>query len=244
VFVSCAAAVAAKLLGKPVKIFLDRDVDMATTGQRHAFVAKYKASANRETGKLTGLSVKLYANMGSSFDLTGPVMDRALFHVDNAYKVPNVSAHGFLCYTNLPSNTAFRGFGGPQGLQLCETYMTHLADVLGMLPRKLREINMYNEGELTHFDQPVLNNPLHRMFAQITESADVEKREAEIVEFNKNNRYVKKGIDVIPVKFGISFTAKFMNQGGALVHVYTDGTILVNHGGMDIARCVVLCCAD
>jgi xanthine dehydrogenase/oxidase len=100
-----------------------------------------------------------------------------------------------------------------------------------MRPRELRKINLYAEGELTHFDQPVLNNPLERMYAQIMDSAEVEAREAAIEEFNKNNKYIKRGIDVIPVKFGISFTAKFMNQGGALVHVYTDGTVLVNHGG-------------
>ena len=235
VFVSTAAAFAAHRLGKPVRINLDRDVDMWTTGTRHPFYAKYKVGALK-TGKVVAVELDLFNNGGYSLDLSVPVMDRALFHCDNAYKFPALKATGQVCITNTVSNTAFRGFGGPQGMMICEQFMDHLTRELHLDPNDVRRMNMYGEGELTHFGQPFVRNTLPRLWDQLIDTAQVSQRSEQIQAFNKTSRYIKRGLSIIPTKFGINFTAKFMNQAGALVHIYTDGTVLVHHGGTEMGQ--------
>lgn len=236
VFISSAVAFAAHRLHRPVRVNVERDQDMWITGARHPFLGKYKAGAGPD-GKLRALDLKLYSNAGYSMDLSGPILDRALFHSDNVYKIPNLRGTGHICITNTTSNTAFRGFGGPQGLIICEYWMDHLATALGMRPEQLRARNLYAfEGDRTHFFQPLLKCPVQRMWRELAESAELERRTAAVDEFNKENRWRKRGLALIPTKFGISFTAKFMNQAGALVHIYTDGTVLVTHGGTEMGQ--------
>lgn len=235
VFISCAVALAAHVTGRPVRIFLDRDVDMQITGQRHAFLAKYKAAAQSD-GTLVALKVDIYNNAGCSLDLSASVMDRALFHCDNVYKWPNMSVCGHVAKTHQSSHTAYRGFGAPQGMMVCEAAMDHLAAKIGVPTQMLREKNMYKEGEKTHFLQDIDRWNVPAAWEDIKVTAELEKRQKAVDVFNAANRYRKRGLSVIPTKFGISFTAKFMNQGGALVHVYVDGTVLVSHGGTEMGQ--------
>mmetsp|Transcript_28945 Transcript_28945/g.42932 ORF Transcript_28945/g.42932 Transcript_28945/m.42932 type:complete len:708 (-) Transcript_28945:167-2290(-) len=250
VFSSAAAAVAAKITNRPVRLTLDRNVDMQITGQRHAFYAKYTASAtlinNNTLLKLGSLKVNLYSNAGCSFDLSGPVMDRALFHIDGVYKWKSIRAEGVCCKTHQPPHTAFRGFGGPQGIAICE----HIIDELyhHALYRHqnvhfnsidtFRRNNMYQERDVTHFGMPISppkwNVPT--AWDQLHQTASIPQQRASIHKFNSTHRHKKRGLAFLPTKFGIAFTAKFMNQGGALVHLYTDGTILVSHGGTEMGQ--------
>jgi xanthine dehydrogenase/oxidase len=235
VFIACTAALSAHLLGRPVSINIERDLDMSISGQRHAFLVDYKAGCN-EDGKLTFLDAHLYSNAGFSYDLSQPVMDRALFHSDNCYKWPAFRAHGTLCKTNQPTHTAFRGFGGPQGLMMTEMVMEHLSKVSGIKPETLRGENLYSNGDQTHFGQELEEFYVPRLWSDLKTTASVSDRMNSVDEFNTNNKWKKRGITSLPVKFGINFTAKFMNQGGALVHVYTDGTVLISHGGTEMGQ--------
>ena len=235
VFIAVTAALAAHLLQRPVSIYIDRDLDMSITGQRHAFVIKYKAGCTRAK-KLKFIELELYSNAGFSLDLSQPIIDRALLHCDNVYKWPALKATGIICLTNQPSHTAFRGFGGPQGMMATEFVMEHLAHAIGCSVLELRENNLYSEGDVTHFRQKLEDFYIPRLMSEIKVAADSEKRIAEIAEFNSQNRWRKRGLTILPTKFGINFTAKFMNQGGALVHVYTDGTVLVSHGGTEMGQ--------
>ncbi len=228
--VACAAAVAAYKLNKPVSLNIERDLDMSITGQRHAFIMKYSAGCKKD-GSLTFLQAEVYNNAGFSLDLSSSIMDRALFHSDNVYNWPVVHLRGNVCRTNQPSHTAYRGFGGPQGLLFCETVIRHLSAVAGVDEKLLREKNMYSEGNRTHFNQLLEDFYVPKLWKELHEVADVEKRSLCVQEFNRNNRWRKRGISILPTKFGINFTAKFLNQGGALVHVHTDGSVLVAHGG-------------
>jgi xanthine dehydrogenase/oxidase len=169
-------------------------------------------------------------------DLSGPVLERAMFHIDNAYRWPNLSVTGRVCYTNLASNTAFRGFGGPQGMFICEMIMERIARTLNMSPTHVREINLYKQGELTHFKMPFDDKNLVGLWQQLKIKAEVATKEREIEAFNASNRYRKRGIALLPTKFGISFTATFMNQGAALVHIYKDGSVMVTHGGTEMGQ--------
>jgi len=238
VFVGVTAALAAHVLGQPVKICLDRDVDMSITGQRHPFLCRYEAAADRSTGRLLYLDARIWSNGGCSLDLSLPVLDRALFHIDNCYRWPALRVSGRICRTNLPSNTAFRGFGGPQAMVFTEAIMDALAQELGRPTLELRRLNLYHEGDKTHYSMALEPGHWHvpRCLAQLTQDSAVEARSREVAAFNAAHRYRKKGLAVIPTKFGIAFTAKFMNQGGALVHVYTDGTVLVSHGGTEMGQ--------
>jgi len=244
VFVSAAAAVAAKLTNRPVRVTLNRDTDMAITGGRHAFLAKYKAGAIVEedgTVKLHALDVRLYNNGGCKFDLTGPVMDRALFHVDNCYFWPNFHSVGTPCKTSQPPHTAFRGFGGPQGLLVAEHIMDHLAVECNVSGDRLRRDNMYSLQDATPFGMRFGDGFTGKwnvpgMWDRLEKELDIPARRERAAEFNKRNKWVKRGVGFIPTKFGIAFTAKYMNQGGALVHLYTDGTVLVTHGGTEMGQ--------
>lgn len=233
--IACAAAVPAHALRRPVRVCLDRDEDMATTGHRHPFLGFYKVAVTPE-GKIVALEMTLYNNAGNSMDLSHSILDRALFHSDNCYNIPNVRVSGYVCKTHMPSNTAFRGFGGPQGALLAEMWVDRVAVELGMEPEELRARNFYAEGEVTHFGQALHLNRIHACWEAAVTGAGVTARRAEVAAFNKGNRYRKRGLAVTPVKFGISFTATFLNQGGALVNMYTDGTVLVTIGGVEMGQ--------
>ncbi|GMF37068.1 unnamed protein product [Phytophthora fragariaefolia] len=235
VFVTCAAAVAAHVMKRPVKCLLERHIDMLTTGGRHPFYAKYKVGIKRD-GTILALDVDIYNNAGYSMDLSLAVMDRALFHCDNSYKIPNLRCNGTVCRTNLATNTAFRGFGGPQGLFIAETYVDHIARTLKLSPEEVRSRNMYIEGQTTHYGQPLEQFNLKTLWQHTIDRSGFEAKKAEVEEFNKSNRWKKRGVAILPTKFGISFTSKFMNQGGALVHVYADGSVLVSHGGVEMGQ--------
>lgn len=221
VFASCAAAVAAKRTNRPIKLTLARNVDMLTTGQRHAFFAQYHASATitEEGAKLLSMDVQVYNNGGAALDLSGPVADRALFHIDNAYLFPNLRVEVVVCKTAQAPHTAYRGFGGPQGMVIAEHVIEHLAVVCNVPIDKMRRDNLYKDGDSTHFGMVVGvggNNGkwnVPSMYDRLYNKLDVPKRRAAIEEFNSKNKWLKRGCALIPTKFGIAFTAKFMNQG-------------------------------
>jgi len=236
VFVAMCVAVAAKKLRRPVRISLDRDEDMCITGQRHPFLARYKVGY-LASGKIVAVDCKLWSNGGMSLDLSRPVLERAIFHIENSYQIPNLRVVGRVCRTNLPSNTAFRGFGGPQGLVACEVYVEHVARALGVNPDVVREANLYSQrGAVTPYGQQLVDCHSQPMWQQVQKTSDYASRRAAVDSFNESNKWVKKGLAMTPVKFGMSFTAKFMNQASALVHVYTDGTVLVSHGGTEMGQ--------
>mmetsp|Transcript_23214 Transcript_23214/g.63722 ORF Transcript_23214/g.63722 Transcript_23214/m.63722 type:complete len:627 (-) Transcript_23214:691-2571(-) len=240
-FAAVAVAVAAHKLNVPVRLTLRRDVDMGTTGGRHPFIAKYIAAARPDSGygpKLAAMKVQLYSNGGATLDLSGPVMDRALLHVDGCYKWPSFYARGVVCRTHTPPNTAFRGFGGPQGQLVVEAVMEHLASSLGCSVDLLRRSNWYKEGEELTFGTVLEEGEwrIPRAFDELAVDADITERQKQVDDFNRAHRWRKRGLALLPTKFGINFTAKFMNQGGALVHVYTDGTVLISHGGTEMGQ--------
>ncbi|KAK2531938.1 Xdh [Columba guinea] len=230
-----AVAVAAFKTGRPVRCMLDRDEDMLISGGRHPFLGRYKVGFMKN-GRVKSLQVSYYSNGGNSVDLSYGVMDRALLHLDNSYNIPNVSAVGTVCKTNLASNTAFRGFGGPQGMMIAECWMSDLARKCGLPPEEVRKLNLYNEGDLTHFNQKLEGFTLRRCWDECLSSCSYHARKKLIEEFNKQNRWKKRGMCIIPTKFGISFTVPFLNQAGALVHVYTDGSVLLTHGGTEMGQ--------
>ena len=231
------AALAAKKLGRAVKIRPDRDDDMSMTGKRHDFVVDYELGFD-EHGKITGVDGKFKARAGWSADLSGPVTDRALFHADNAYYYPAVHLESFPLRTNTVSNTAFRGFGGPQGLIAAERFIEEVAYHLGMDPLDIRKANFYGTGKdnVTPYHQTVVDNIIHPLVDELEARSDYRARRQAITAFNSTSRIVKRGIALTPVKFGISFTATWYNQAGALVHVYRDGSVHLNHGGTEMGQ--------
>ncbi|GAB0187485.1 xanthine dehydrogenase/oxidase [Grus japonensis] len=232
---STVVVVTAFKTGRPVRCMLDRDEDMLISGGRHPFLGRYKVGFMKN-GKVKSLEVSYYSNGGNSVDLSYGVMDRALLHLDNSYNIPNVRSMGIVCKTNLPSNTAFRGFGGPQGMMIAECWMSDLARKCGLPPEEVRKLNLYNEGDLTHFNQKLEGFTLRRCWDECMSSSNYHARKKLIEEFNKQNRWKKRGMCIIPTKFGISFTVPFLNQAGALVHVYTDGSVLLTHGGTEMGQ--------
>lgn len=208
---------------------------MLTMGQRHPFLGKYKVGFNKD-GKIQALDVDIFNNAGWTFDLSAAVLERAVTHVDGCYRIPNTHVRGRVCKTNTVSNTAFRGFGGPQGMFIIETCMEEAADRLGIPIDKLREINFYKPLEPTHFNQPVTDWHVPLMYKQVQEESNFQERKAAVDRFNETHKWRKRGISLIPTKFGISFTALFLNQAGALVHIYHDGSILVAHGGTEMGQ--------
>jgi xanthine dehydrogenase large subunit len=235
------AAIAAKKLNRAVKIRLDRDEDMAATGKRHDFAIDYEVGFDKE-GRIHAVDYTFALRAGFSADLSGPVGDRALFHCDNAYFFPHVHAKSAPLYTNTVSNTAFRGFGGPQGMVGAERVIEEVAFAVGKDPLEIRKLNFYDamgvEGtrNLTPYHQKVEDCIIQRIVAELEESADYAGRRRAIAEFNAKSRFVKRGIALTPVKFGISFTKTESNQAGALVHIYTDGSVHMNHGGTEMGQ--------
>jgi xanthine dehydrogenase large subunit len=238
------AAVAANKLGQAIKLRLDRDDDFMVTGKRHPFAYAYTAGFD-DSGRLTALQLMMAANCGFSADLSGPVADRAIFHSDNAYYLEHVDIASYRCKTNTQSHTAFRGFGGPQGVILIETIMGDIARQLKRDPLDVRLRNLYSEEALadgsgkrntTHYQMQVEDNILQALITTLEQSSNYRQRRAEIEHWNANSAVLKRGIALTPVKFGISFTATLFNQAGALVHVYTDGSVQVNHGGTEMGQ--------
>ncbi|MGB5624708.1 MAG: xanthine dehydrogenase molybdopterin binding subunit [Woeseiaceae bacterium] len=231
------AAIAADKTGRPCKLRLDRDDDMIMTGKRHDFVIDYDAGFD-ESGRILGIDFEFAARCGISADLSGPVNDRAMFHCDNAYYLENVRIVSHRCKTNTVSNTAFRGFGGPQGMFAIEYVIEDIARALGKDPLEIRRRNFYGHDErnITHYQQPVDDNIIDDIFDKLVEDSDYEQRRAEIRKFNADAEILRRGISITPVKFGISFTNTLLNQAGALVHVYKDGTVQLNHGGTEMGQ--------
>nr|WP_256353954.1 xanthine dehydrogenase molybdopterin binding subunit [Variovorax sp. dw_308] len=234
---ACVAAIAANHLKRPVKLRLDRDDDFLITGRRHCFWYEYEVGYDDE-GHILGAEITMVSRAGHSADLSGPVMTRAMCHFDNAYWLPDVSMHGFSGKTNTQSNTAFRGFGGPQGAIAIENIMDSVGRALGRDPLDVRRTNFYGQTErnVTPYDQVVSDNIIDKLVTQLEDSSDYRARRAAIEAFNATSPVLKRGLALAPLKFGISFNVKHFNQAGALVHVYTDGSILVNHGGTEMGQ--------
>jgi xanthine dehydrogenase large subunit len=231
------AAVAANKLKRPVKLRLDRDDDFMITGKRHPFAYEYTAGFD-DTGRLCGLKLMMLANCGFSADLSGPVADRAVFHSDNAYFLQDVDIASYRCKTNTQSHTAFRGFGGPQGVIVIEKIMGDIARQLGLDPLDVRRRNLYgiDERNVTHYQMKVEDNILEPLLSKLELTAQYRRRREAILAWNQASPVIKRGMAITPVKFGISFTATLFNQAGALVHVYTDGSVQVNHGGTEMGQ--------
>ncbi|MDA5094765.1 xanthine dehydrogenase molybdopterin binding subunit [Aliiroseovarius sp. KMU-50] len=233
------AAMGAKKLNRPVKIRPDRDQDMSATGKRHDFVIDYDLGFDDE-GRIQAVESQFAARCGYSSDLSGPVTDRALFHADNAYYYPNVRLTSRPQKTNTVSNTAFRGFGGPQGAVAAERMIEEIAYKLGKDPLEVRKTNFYGDEtdgrNVTPYHQTVEDNVIGRLVEELEESADYQARRKAIVEENAKGGIIRRGIALTPVKFGISFTATWYNQAGSLIHVYNDGSIHLNHGGTEMGQ--------
>ena len=232
------AALAAWKTGTPVRVQLDRDLDMILTGKRHPFRATFEVGFD-DDGRIRGLTAELVSDGGWALDLSESILDRALFHIDNGYYLPALDVLGRVARTNRVSNTAFRGFGGPQGMLVTEEIMDRVARTLGLRPEVVRERNLYRgtgETNTTHYGQPIGDNRLEQMWATLRKSSELVARRREIDAWNEAHPHRKRGIAMTPVKFGISFTASFLNQAGALVVFYTDGTCQVNHGGTEMGQ--------
>jgi xanthine dehydrogenase large subunit len=234
---ACVASVAAAKLKRPVKLRLDRDDDFLITGRRHCFWYEYEVGFD-DAGRVLGAEVTMVSRAGHSADLSGPVMTRALCHFDNAYWLPDVAMHGYSGKTNTQSNTAFRGFGGPQGAIAIENILDTIARTLGRDPVDVRRANFYGKdtNNVTPYGQVVGDNIIHELTAELEASSDYRARRDAIAQFNATSPVLKRGLALAPLKFGISFNVKHFNQAGALVHVYSDGSILVNHGGTEMGQ--------
>ena len=236
---ACLAAVAAKKLNRAVKFRPDRDEDMAVTGKRHDFHVNYDLAFDEE-GRIHAVDATYAARCGFSADLSGPVTDRALFHADSSYFYPHVHLTSKPLKTHTCSNTAFRGFGGPQGMVGGERFIEEIAYALGKDPLDIRKLNFYGQPgsgrTLTPYHQEVEDNIILKLVEELEASSDYRARRQAIIEFNENSPVIRKGIALTPVKFGISFTMTAYNQAGALVHIYQDGSIHLNHGGTEMGQ--------
>ncbi len=231
-------ALAAHRTGRSVTIQLDRDHDIETTGKRHPFLAKYKVAYHPD-GRLEAADIQLFSDGGWSLDLSLPVNDRALFHLDNAYYIPHTKFQGRVCKTNVTSHTAFRGFGGPQGVLVIEEILGQIASKLKIRPETVRQRNFYHgsgETNTTHYGADIGENRIPKIWEQLLESSEFTKRSGEIADWNQHHPFTKRGLAITPVKFGISFTLKHYNQAGALVLIYADGSVQVNHGGTEMGQ--------
>ncbi len=235
--IACIAALMTRHTGRPAKLRLDRDVDMIMTGKRHDYRIDYDVGFD-DDGLIRGIEFTFASRCGMSADLSGAVNDRTIFHCDNAYFLSDVSVVSHRCKTHTVSNTAFRGFGGPQGMFGIEYVIDEIARHLGRDPLEIRLRNLYGIGErdVTHYGQKFEDNVLPELIDRLRRDSDYDARRAEILAANRDEPLIKRGIALTPVKFGISFTATHLNQAGALVHVYTDGTVHLNHGGTEMGQ--------
>ena len=233
-FLIAAASVASFACGQvPVRYMLDRDDDMLFSGHRHTFRGDYKVCFTKE-GKITSLYIDLYSNGGYSLDLSMGVLERAIAHVDNGYYIPDFKITGKICKTNTPSNTAFRGFGGPQSMFIMESIISHISAHLKIAREQVQGLNMLREGDLLAIGMPAINCTLRDMWKEMIPEFEAERLNVE--QFNKNNESLKRGIAMVPTKFGIAFGVRQLNQAGALVHIQRDGSILISHGGVEMGQ--------
>ena len=236
---ACLCGIVAKRHNVPVSMRLDRQDDMVVTGKRHEFANRYEVGVD-ESGKIVGVDMQLAGLCGYSPDLSDAIVDRAMFHCDNAYYYPAANVAGHRCKTHTVSNTAYRGFGGPQGVMTAEYMMDDIAYTLGQDPLQVRLNNLYQNGQITHYGQPIEHFDLATLMANLAEDCDYHTRRQQITEKNKQAEVEgsdkRFGMALTPVKFGISFTVQTLNQGGALVHIYTDGSIHINHGGTEMGQ--------
>lgn len=235
--IACISALAAVKTGRPVKLRLDRDIDMIVTGKRHDFEIDYEVGFD-DRGAIEALELTYFSRCGMSADLSGAINDRTMFHSDNAYFLNNATIVSHRCKTNTVSNTAFRGFGGPQGMFAIEYVIDDIARHLNLDPLDVRKLNFYGvtERNITPYKQVIEDNIIHEIVQQLEESSDYRTRRQEIAKFNASNRVLRRGMALTPVKFGISFTTTHLNQAGALLHIYTDGSVYLNHGGTEMGQ--------
>lgn len=229
------AALACVLLNQPVKLVLNRNEDMRITGKRHPYSSDFKLGLSKD-GTILAYEVTFYQNAGATADLSPAILDRSLFHCTNAYYIPNVKAVGYSCRTNMPSNTAFRGFGGPQGMYVIEAAIHKAAQVMGIEPHIIQEKNLLREGNEFHFGQKAENCNAVRCWTKADELFHFEDTIKRIQQFNNVNQLHKKGYALIPICFGISFTSTFLNQAGALVHIYTDGSVVISTAAVEMGQ--------
>lgn len=232
---ACIAALAAFKLKKPVKLILNRQDDIRLTGKRHPYSSDYKIGLNKE-GKILGYEATFYQNAGAAADLSPAILDRTLFHCTNSYFIPNVRATGLCCRTNIAPNTAFRGFGGPQGMFVIESAIYKAAQVMGIDPTEIQRINLLKEGDEFPYGQKTLSCNASKCYTELDQKYSFEKVFSEIDEFNALNKLVKKGASVMPICFGISFTTHFLNQASALVHIYTDGSVNISTAAVEMGQ--------
>lgn len=233
---ACIAALGARLTGRPTRVRLNRTQDMTLSGKRHPFYARFKVGFD-DSGKLLAVQTKLFSDGGWSQDLSEPVMARAVCHSDNAYFIPNMDIEGKICKTHKTSQTAFRGFGGPQGMIFIEEIIDRVARQLNLPADEVRQRNFYQEGQTTHYGQEVKDaNRMPRVWQALKQSSRYAQRKQEIQAFNAAHPYIKRGLAITPVKFGVSFNLTAFNQAGALVLIYQDGSVQVNHGGTEMGQ--------
>jgi xanthine dehydrogenase large subunit len=235
--IACIAALVAQKTGRPCKFRMDRDDDMIMTGKRHDFEIDYEVGFG-DAGRIEGIEFMFASRCGMSADLSGAINDRTIFHCDNTYFLENVTIVSHRCKTNTVSNTAFRGFGGPQGMFAIECVLDAIARHLGKDPLDVRRENFYgiDERNTTQYRQTIEDNIIHDIVDELEKSSDYRQRVVEIRRYNNEHEHLKRGIALTPVKFGISFTATHLNQAGALLHIYTDGTVHLNHGGTEMGQ--------
>jgi xanthine dehydrogenase large subunit len=231
------AALAAHKVGQPVKLRLCREDDFRITGKRHPFEYTYTVGFD-DMGRVLGLQLQMAVQCGFSADLSGPVADRAVFHCDNAYYLPHVEITSYRCKTHTQSNTAFRGFGGPQGMLVTEAILGDIARAIGRDAFDVRMANLYGPAprNTTPYQMQVQDNILPSLLPTLAQSAHYQQRQEAIAVWNRSQSVLRRGIAITPVKFGISFTATHLNQAGALVHLYTDGSVHINHGGTEMGQ--------
>lgn len=235
VFATMAALVAQKT-GRAARMVLSKDDDMIMTGNRHPFKSFYKVGFSKE-GMITGLDIKMYSDGGAFADLSTSILDRALLHIDNAYFIPHLRVEGRVCQTNIHPNTAFRGFGGPQAIAVIESIIEDIAVELGCDALIVRQKNLYGvSGNETHYGQLVKHPTLEKIVAELSESSQYDQRRKDVVAFNDSNEFCKRGLALTLVKFGISFTSRFLNQGNAQVNVHTDGSVQVSTGATEMGQ--------
>lgn len=233
---ACVTALAAFYTGRPAELRLTRDEDMLWTGKRHGFESSYRVAFDDE-GKILAYSVELNSNCGAVADVSTSVLERAMLHAENSYRIENIKIVGRPCKTNLHPATAFRGFGGPQGIFAIESVIQRIAFALKLDPYDVRVRNMYHQGEEAPYGEEVFHAEcIERVFEKLRANSHWDERKKEIAEFNEKNKYYKKGLGITPVKFGISFTAAHLNQASALIHIYLDGSVSVSHGAIEMGQ--------
>lgn len=231
----CLAAMAALRLNRPVQVVLQRDEDIAMTGKRHPYLSDFKIGLDKD-GRIYAFEVTHYQNSGYFADLSGPVLERTMLHSTNSYRIPHVRVTAAACRTNLPPNTAFRGFGGPQGMFVIEAAIAKAADRIGLPRDRIQELNLLDEGDRFFYGQQVQEVRIRRCWKETVEEFDLEGVRRRVESFNREHFAEKKGFALMPVTFGISFTKTFLNQGSSLVHIYTDGTAAVSTGGIEMGQ--------